>query len=30
VSPQTREPALESEQKLRHWSDEAGKLAEEL
>jgi hypothetical protein len=30
VSPQNREQALESEQKLRHWSDEAGKLAEEL
>ncbi|MFI4991903.1 MAG: hypothetical protein ACHQHO_13455 [Solirubrobacterales bacterium] len=30
VSPQDREQALESEQKLRHWADEAKKLAEEL
>ena len=30
VSPQDREQALESEQKLRHWADEARKLAEEL
>jgi hypothetical protein len=30
VSPQDREQARESEQKLRHWADEAGKLAEGL
>jgi hypothetical protein len=30
VSPQNREQARESEQKLRHWADEAGKLAEGL
>jgi hypothetical protein len=30
VSPQDREQARENEQKLRHWADEAGKLAEEL
>jgi hypothetical protein len=28
VSPQDREQARESEQKLDHWADEAGKLAE--
>jgi hypothetical protein len=30
VSPQDREQARESEQKLRQWADEAGKLAESL
>jgi hypothetical protein len=30
VSPQDREQALEGERKLRHWADEARKLAEEL
>jgi hypothetical protein len=30
VSPQDREQARESERKLRHWADEARKLAEEL
>jgi hypothetical protein len=30
VSPQDRERARESERKLRHWADEAGKLAEGL
>jgi hypothetical protein len=30
VSPQDREQARESEQKLRRWADEARKLAEEL
>jgi hypothetical protein len=30
VSPQDREQARESEQKLRHWADETGKLAEGL
>jgi hypothetical protein len=30
VSPQDREQARESKRKLRHWSEEAGKLAEGL
>jgi hypothetical protein len=30
VSPQDREQARESEQKLRHWADEASELAEGL
>lgn len=30
VSPQDREQALESERKLRHWADDASKLAETL
>jgi hypothetical protein len=30
VSPQDHAQARESEQKLRHWADEAGKLAEGL
>jgi hypothetical protein len=30
VSPQDHEQARESERKLRHWADEARKLAEEL
>lgn len=30
VSPQDREQARESKQKLRQWADEAGKLAEGL
>jgi hypothetical protein len=30
VSPQDREQARESKRKLRHWADEAGKLAEGL
>ncbi len=30
VSPQDREQARESEQKLRQWAEEAGKLAESL
>ncbi len=30
VSPQNREQARESKRKLRHWAEEAGKLAEGL
>lgn len=30
VSPRDREQAAEDRDKLRHWADEAGKLAEEL